>query len=197
VSATQLSGILSYGIGELNRLDASSGAGVRAPADYDALHDVDTYDLQFSSPTNASRAWELQWSVSNATGNPQHDLALDVTFCPAATANCTPVATRLAYSDTATASWSLPAGEPAQLLYSRSSDASQVTTTASAYACLCIEPFFFEQGAMKVSVSALDREGWSPVQYTVRTALFISASVALSIGPNARVRHFDRRECLS
>ncbi|WP_224370263.1 cell-cell cohesion protein MtsF [Hyalangium versicolor] len=183
--AVVLSGQLNYGFGRLQADDRTKGRGVRGPTDYDAVpSDVDSVTLELPPPgaEPLDRTWELQWTVQNlADGGLPHGLALDLTFCDGSRSDggCTPVNTgsrggalTLAYRPDPLRAWHSPSGALTGLqpLYSKQVSGGATTFTVLPYACGCLEPRFIKGGSLRMDVSAVERDSYDRVNYTVRSA---------------------------
>ena len=187
-SATVLSGTLSHGYGRLLRHAPTSGDGLRAALDYDAVpSDVDRYEVDLPAVDPAAgpmdRTWELQWTVDHTPdGGYAYDLGLDVTFCDGDRRDggaCTPVGTgnghpfTLSYVPDAVASWHNPNQMNGlyQPVYDRAVTAAGETVTARAYGCFCFEPRLVRGGKLYVNVTGVDRSRYDEVPYAVRMAM--------------------------
>ncbi|MHB8875318.1 MAG: cell-cell cohesion protein MtsF, partial [Myxococcaceae bacterium] len=175
--AASFSGTLAHGHGNLLGHDPNRGDGVRGPLDYDAVpSDVDNFELTLPAVPDGGtgfldRTWELQWDVQNTDGGvAPYDLALNVTFCDGVPGACNPVGPALlSYVGDPLHSWQNDS--PYQPIYDRASAGGVTTVTARAFGCFCIEPRFMRGGKLSVKVEAVDRTDFTPLRYTVRTAL--------------------------
>jgi hypothetical protein len=188
-----ITGSIAAGYGRLfNHDPIDGGQGIRGTCDYDAVPtQVDNYELDFpaiGAPYDA--AWELQWSITNASGQTVHDVILEVTFCDASQAGiagdpCYPATSvtngngmpqDIVYNQGA-GQWFNVMGEygSQQSPWTQVVTAGSTTTTANQYACMCFQPIYADYmgtaNKVFIGVAATDRDSYVPATYTITTAL--------------------------
>lgn len=164
-----VSGTLAYGYGMTSDFDITRGAGIRAPADYDAVP-TDTDTFFFNVDPGADLSWNLSWTLDHASsgGAPPGELSLDFVFCGVSDGGalaCTPER-RIKYTADRITPWYLPPSYyNAGTLFERTASSGSSSYRWLDVGCWCLAQSFAAAGSYQVKLGALNRVSDEPLRY--------------------------------